>query len=113
VVPKGLFAAEPWWRNMFENALTVQFNHRNLAYVIAVLAVVQAYVTRSSGSLMLFAAVLAQVALGVWTLLWAVPLWLGLAHQGGALVVLAAAIWNLHCELKSEQLEALRMVRAS
>ena len=37
VVPKGLFAAEPWWRNMFENALTVQFNHRTLAYVIAVL----------------------------------------------------------------------------
>jgi cytochrome c oxidase assembly protein subunit 15 len=113
VVPKGLFAAEPWWRNMFENALTVQFNHRNLAYVIAVLAVAQAYVVRSSGSLMLLAAVLAQVALGVWTLLWAVPLWLGLAHQGGALVVLAAAIWNLHCELKGERVAALRTVRAS
>lgn len=113
VVPKGLFAADPWWRNMFENALTVQFNHRNLAYVIAILAVVQAYVVRSSGSLMLLAAVLAQVALGVWTLLWAVPLWLGLAHQGGALVVLAAAIWNLHCELKGERVAALRTVRAS
>ena len=105
--------AEPWWRNMFENALTVQFNHRNLAYVIAVLAVAQAYVVRSSGSLMLLAAVLAQVALGVWTLLWAVPLWLGLAHQGGALVVLAAAIWSLHCELKGERVAALRTVRAS
>ena len=56
---------------------------------------------------------IAQVALGIWTLLWAVPLWLGLAHQGGALVVLAAAIWNLHCELKGERVAALRTVRAS
>jgi cytochrome c oxidase assembly protein subunit 15 len=40
-----------------------------------------------------------QVVLGIWTLLWAVPLWLGLVHQGGALIVLAAALWNLHTVL--------------
>ncbi|MFO1130921.1 MAG: COX15/CtaA family protein [Hyphomicrobiales bacterium] len=99
VVPKGLFAAEPWWRNMFENALTVQFNHRMLAYVIFLLVAAQAYVARSPSSLLLLAAVLGQVALGIWTLLWVVPLWLGLAHQGGALLVFAAAIWNLHRSL--------------
>ena len=48
VVPRGLFVAEPWWRNMFENAMTVQFNHRILAYVIAVLVVGYAYVVQSS-----------------------------------------------------------------
>ena len=113
VVPQGLFAAEPWWRNMFENALTVQFNHRNLAYVIFVLVAVQAYMSRSQPSLLLLAAVLAQIALGVWTLLWVVPLWLGLAHQGGALIVFAAAIWNLHCALRGARVTALREVRAS
>jgi cytochrome c oxidase assembly protein subunit 15 len=111
VVPKGLFAAEPWWRNMFENALTVQFNHRNLAYVIFILVAAQAYVTRSQPAVLLLLAVLAQIALGVWTLLWAVPLWLGLAHQGGAMLVFAAAIWNLHCALRGERVAVLREVR--
>jgi len=111
LVPKGLFAAEPLWRNMFENALTVQFNHRNLAYVIAVLVAGQAYVVGSRPRLILLAAVIAQIALGVWTLLWVVPLWLGLAHQGGALLVFAAAIWNLHCVLKGERSAVLRDVR--
>ena len=43
-----------------------------------------------------------QVVLGIWTLLWQVPLWLGLAHQGGALIVLAAALWNLHTRARKE-----------
>ena len=96
LIPRGLFAADPWWRNMFENALTVQFNHRVLAYIIAVVVAAYAYVEQSRTSLLLLATVGLQIVLGIWTLLWAVPLWLGLAHQGGALLVLAAAIWNLH-----------------
>ena len=34
LIPQGLGAMSPWWANLFENALTVQFNHRLLAYVI-------------------------------------------------------------------------------
>ena len=101
LVPQGLFKGEPWWRNLFENALTVQFNHRTLAYVIAVVALIHAYLARTPGSLMVLAAVLLQMAIGIWTLLWAVSLWLGLAHQGGALIVLAAALWNLHAALRT------------
>jgi cytochrome c oxidase assembly protein subunit 15 len=111
-VPKGLMAAEPWWRNMFENAMTVQFNHRVLAYVIVVLVAAYAYVVQTRASLILLAAVGLQVVLGIWTLLWAVPLWLGLAHQGGALLVLAAAIWNLHQVLASKPQAALRTAHA-
>jgi cytochrome c oxidase assembly protein subunit 15 len=99
LVPDGLLASDPWWRNMFENALTVQFNHRVLAYVIVAVVAGYAYVEQSRPAVILLAAVGLQVALGIWTLLWAVPLWLGLAHQGGALVVLAAAIWNLNVVL--------------
>lgn len=103
-IPKGLFVAEPWWRNLFENALTVQFDHRMLAYLIAILVAVHAFMVRSASSLLLLAAVLLQISLGIWTLLWVVPLWLGLAHQGGALLVLAAALWNLHKLLSGKSL---------
>lgn len=99
LVPKGLFVMQPAWVNLFENAMTVQFNHRILAYVIAVLAAGYAYVEQTKGAAILLATVLLQIVFGIWTLLWQVPLWLGLVHQGGALVVLAAALWNLHLVL--------------
>lgn len=103
LVPNGLLAQTPWWVNLFENVGLVQFNHRLLAYVIAGMACVHAIgvgrraddarVRRSAGYLA--TAVLAQGALGIWTLLAWVPLGLGIAHQAGALVVTAVAIWHL------------------
>ena len=30
---------EPWWRNFFENPLTVQFDHRMLAYALLAAAI--------------------------------------------------------------------------
>ncbi len=100
IVPKGLLVMEPAWRNMFENAMTVQFNHRVLAYVIVVAAAGYAYVVQTREAALIVAAVLLQVVFGIWTLLWQVPLWLGLVHQGGALIVLTAALWNLHSVLR-------------
>jgi cytochrome c oxidase assembly protein subunit 15 len=104
IIPDGLLAMQPAWINLFENALTVQFQHRALAYLIAL--VVLAYTLtclpgldgneRSSVILMLFVTA-AQIALGIWTLLAQVPVSLGLLHQGGALVLLAAALYHLHC----------------
>ncbi len=35
-VPSGLGAAEPWYLNLFENPLAVQFNHRMLGYAVVV-----------------------------------------------------------------------------
>ncbi len=103
-VPNGLMAMEPAWRNFFENVLTVQFQHRIMAYVIAGLALAHAAramseknspAVRMSG-LAILIAVLAQIGFGIWTLLAHVPITLGLIHQGGALVVLTACIWHLH-----------------
>jgi cytochrome c oxidase assembly protein subunit 15 len=99
IVPAGLFPAIPWWRNLFENAMTVQFNHRLLAYVIAVVIAGYAYIVQSRSAVLMLFALAIQIILGIWTLLWQVPLWLGLAHQGGALLLLLAAVWNLHCAL--------------
>ena len=96
LIPSGLYSS---WRDAFENAMTVQFNHRALAYVIAVLVAGYAYVIRTREAVLILVVVLLQIGFGVWTLLWQVPLWLGLAHQGGAFLVLAAALWNLHVVL--------------
>jgi heme a synthase len=103
-IPQGLGAMSPWWANLFENATTVQFNHRMLAYVLTavvlwhvwtVLARTDDRQVRTSG-LALGGAILAQVVLGIWTLLAQVPLSLGLAHQAGAVTVFGLALWHLY-----------------
>ncbi len=97
--PAGLFAMSPGWTNFFENAMTVQFNHRVLAYLVLASAVIHAWRARTAQSAILAFAVFAQALLGVITLLWGVPLAAALAHQGGAMLLLAVAVWNLHSSL--------------
>jgi heme a synthase len=111
LVPDGLIAMSPWWSNLFENALTVQFEHRILAYAIALVAVVHLILMRRAaadtvGAAILCALMLAQIALGVWTLIARVPIELGLLHQAGALTVLSAALWHLHRTLQPVALPA-------
>ena len=95
-----LFFEEPWWRNLFDNALTVQFEHRMTAYALIVLAILHAVdAIRShagtavvNGAAWLAAAMTLQAALGIFTLLYQVPIDLALAHQAVAMVVLTLAI---------------------
>jgi cytochrome c oxidase assembly protein subunit 15 len=99
-----LFFETPRWRNLFENTLTVQFNHRMVAYAIVVLAVLHlvdvARTTRPGGALASALAtvtlIVLQVALGIVTLLYQATLPLALAHQAMAMVTLVAAV--LHAE---------------
>ena len=93
-----LFSAHPWWRNLFENRLTVQFDHRMMAYALWLCAVLHAAdVARTSrgpvlaSAVALAAAVTLQAALGIVTLLNVAPLGLALAHQAMAMVVLTLA----------------------
>jgi cytochrome c oxidase assembly protein subunit 15 len=101
LVPAGLLAMSPWTANLFENVLTVQFDHRLLAYGIAVWAGLQAIAALRRNTpwrttaLLLAGAVVVQIGLGVWTLLAHVPIGLGLLHQAGAFLVLATAVWHL------------------
>jgi heme a synthase len=108
IVPSGLLAMTPAWLNVFENVATIQFNHRMVAYLIAGLAIWQAWQTwttaddehvRASG-LLLGLAVLAQIGIGIWTLLAMVPLWLGLIHQALAFVLLGVAVWHRHAMMR-------------
>ena len=105
-----LFFEEPWWRNLFDNALTVQFEHRMTAYALLALALLHAIdAIRSrataaviAGAWWLVAAVLLQATLGILTLLNQVPIDLALAHQAVAILVLTLSI------LQVERLAARR-----
>ena len=101
LIPDGLMAATPWYLNLFENALTVQFDHRMIAYVLLAAALI--HVFRVSGEAPARRArwivylLVAQIALGIFTLLASVPISLGLAHQALAMVVFVVVIHHLHC----------------
>jgi cytochrome c oxidase assembly protein subunit 15 len=98
-IPSGLWVMAPGWKNIFENAMTVQFNHRIIAYVLLLAAVMHAWRSRTQPAAILACAVLAQACLGILTLLLHVPLAAALVHQAGAMIVLALAVWNLHEQL--------------
>ena len=95
-----LFFDAPLWRNFFENTLTVQFDHRMLAYALELLVLLHAVdVARTvrggaplTGAVALASAVTLQATLGIATLLHQAPLALALPHQAMALVVLAIAV---------------------
>lgn len=88
----------------------VQFNHRMLAYALLIggtLYAVRALRGRLETGLGLSAGVVAgalwlQALLGVFTLIHAVPLWLGALHQAGAAIVLAAVTINLWLVRRSQ-----------
>src|SRR5712672_318048 len=97
-----LFFEAPWWRNLFDNTLTVQFEHRMIAYALFALAVLHAVdAVRSrarsaaaGGAVLLAVAITLQAALGIQTLLHQVPILLALAHQTVAIAVLTLAIFQ-------------------
>jgi heme a synthase len=117
-IPSGarLWFETPGWRNLFENALTVQFEHRMTAYALFLLAMVHVFaVVRSRlgseavrGAAWLLALIATQATLGILTLLNQVPIGLALAHQAVAIFVLMAAV--VHAErLAAGQGEAGRL----
>jgi cytochrome c oxidase assembly protein subunit 15 len=90
----------PLWRNVLDNILMVQFQHRMTAYALLALALMQALYTsrvvagsRAERRAFAVAGLVAmQVAIGIVTLVLAVPLWAGLLHQAFAMLVLGMAV---------------------
>ena len=90
--------------NLTEGKSGVQFVHRTLAYVV-VFSIAWLFIKSKKSLLLqdqkkgingLMSLVLVQFALGVFTLLLSVPLWLGLAHQINAFFLLATMTFTLH-----------------
>jgi cytochrome c oxidase assembly protein subunit 15 len=96
IVPSGLLLQEPWWRNLFENVATVQFDHRLGGYVLFSVTLLYALFAsrtpQATGAQRLAFLVLLQATLGVLTLIHMVPLPLALMHQLGAVIVLSYAV---------------------
>jgi cytochrome c oxidase assembly protein subunit 15 len=99
-----LWFESPGWRNLFENTLTVQFDHRMAAYVLWIVAVFHLIdVIRAkrsgavlNGALVLACAITLQAGIGIVTLLHQAPLPLALLHQIMGIVVLTIAV--IHAE---------------
>jgi cytochrome c oxidase assembly protein subunit 15 len=97
LIPPEVMLLEPWWRNFLYNMATVQFVHRAFFWVLAVLVLTVWWGGRNMAAAnAVLVAFMLQATLGISTLLLGVPIALGAAHQGGAVLVLGAALWYAH-----------------
>lgn len=97
VVPPEVLSLDPWWQNFLYNMATVQLVHRAFFWLLAVLVPLAWWRNRAAASAnVLMAAFVLQASLGISTLLLRVPVALGAMHQGGAVLLLAAALWFAH-----------------
>ena len=103
-LPPAGWMLQPGWRNLFENIATVQFDHRVLA-ILTLVSVLWFWVYTMKRSLpatarigvhVLILVAIAQVALGISTLLLHVPVVLGVTHQAGALTLLTVTLFVSH-----------------
>ena len=99
VTPPGMWAIDPWYRNLFENDGTVQFIHRLVGYVLFLFGFGTWFAARKSGNRHTRRAfdwvavmMVAQVMIGIVTVMNSSPVALGLAHQFGAVVLIVLII---------------------
>ncbi|CAA9481241.1 MAG: Heme A synthase, cytochrome oxidase biogenesis protein Cox15-CtaA [uncultured Sphingomonadaceae bacterium] len=95
--PGGTPMLQPWLTNLVDNPIVVQFVHRWLAWVVAGFSLLLAWRAARAGfkgaAHALAFLVLFQIGLGIATLLSGVELWVAVAHQGtAALLVVATAL---------------------
>ncbi|ALJ06729.1 heme A synthase [Pseudalgibacter alginicilyticus] len=103
-IHETVYVLEPFYKNLIENPSGIQFVHRTLAYLV-VISIVMLWMKSRKMSLtllqeksinVLLILVGFQFLLGILTIVMAVPLWLGIAHQVGAFFLLSAMTFTLH-----------------
>ena len=100
LIPRGLGMLQPLWLNIVDNITAIQFHHRIGAYVLAAAIFAYAVAMRRSPpaarnrAILLSALILAQIVIGILTLVAVVPINLALMHQATALILLFALVWN-------------------
>jgi cytochrome c oxidase assembly protein subunit 15 len=93
-----------WFLRLTEGKSGVQFVHRTMAYVLVGLMLFLFFKSKKynltnqqkNGLNAMLLVVFLQFTLGVFTLLYRVPLWLGLAHQVVAFFLLTTLVFSLH-----------------
>jgi len=104
VIPEGYMELRPLYRNFFESVPSVQLHHRALALTtVGTTTALWLWVQRRPlppqlrlATDLLLVGAWAQVSLGVATLIHAVPVHLGSAHQAGALTLFSVVLFTLH-----------------
>jgi len=93
--PPGMWALEPWWRNLFENDGTVQFIHRIVGYMLLLVAAAAWFAGRRSARTVMRGAfhammlmMVLQVLLGIVTVIYSAPWYFAILHQFGAVVLI-------------------------
>ena len=102
--PTVYIEQEPLIKNFFEGKSGVQFVHRYIAYIVVICVAIVYFKAKKltltkpqqNGINALIAMVFVQFILGVFTILLAVPVWLGVAHQIGAFFLLTTLTFTLH-----------------
>ena len=106
-IPSDIFYLQPFSLNFIENPATVQFNHRMMGYLIFLFGLFiwlknlfanNLNLTVKKNYNLLFFLIIIQVIAGIFTLVYAVPIILGLIHQLGAVILLLTAV-NLRYNL--------------
>lgn len=103
LVPAEIGHMTPYWINFFENHASVQFAHRwlGVSTVIMLLSLAaHGMLVSPHGRVIVFPALailsLTQGALGIATLLTGVNIYIAVAHQGGAVILLGLTIAVCH-----------------
>lgn len=103
-IASNAFSLDPWWTNLLSHKDGVQLIHRYLAYVVAAVVIYvfikgnyEEITKLQKGALqILLGTVVLQFILGVLTLVYSVPIVLGVLHQTGAFFLFGAFIYLLH-----------------
>ena len=85
----------------FENPVTAQFHHRLLASITLIIIIIYSihYIISNPKNLrilLLLFAIICQFIIGIFTLLYSVPITLGAMHQFGGVLLFLSALWVLH-----------------
>jgi len=110
-IAEAVYAMSPLWENFVNGLAGVQFIHRELAYLILGLIIYIFFKAKSLQLIkieqqavnLLLITVCLQVILGITTLIMGVPIWLGVAHQIGAFLLLGASVFSLFIFKKTQK----------
>ncbi len=98
--PEGVTYTAPAWRNIIDNPILVHFFHRWWAWAVAVVLVMLALKAMRTGhrgvAMGLKLALVAQILLGIFTVLTGVDLWIAVTHQAVAAILLMFAVASAH-----------------